>query len=140
MNEKMPQLKTLLHEQEELRQLTILWAFRMFLGRDPEPDEYKQHLAARGTGELIAKMRASAEFRSIGTQLKASGPPKLPVDFMPNSREAVIWAYVLLLQRNPENQTVVENHARKATIGDVRRVFLGSTEYKKRFPNSERGE
>lgn len=137
LNEKMPQLKILLHEQEELRQLTILWAFRMFLGRDPEPDDYKQHRTTRGNGELIAKIRASAEFRSIWTQPKAVSPPKLPVDFMPNSREAVIWAYVLLLQRKPENQTVVENHARKATIGDIRRIFLGSTEYKKKFPSSE---
>ena len=138
MNKTMPQLKILLHKQEELRQLTILWAFRMFLGRDPETDEYNQHLTTRGNGELIAKIRATAEFRSIGTQLKTVSPPKLPVDFTPNSREAVIWAYLLLLQRKPENQTVVENHARRATIGDVRRVFLGSAEYKRRFPNSER--
>ncbi|MGC1586821.1 MAG: hypothetical protein WA791_14170, partial [Rhodomicrobium sp.] len=125
INKRMPQLNILLGEQEELRELSILWAFRMFLGRDPEPDEYKAYLKTRSNKDLIEKMRASAEFQSALAQLRAPGSPKLPVDFMPNSQEAVIWAYVLLLKRKPENQTVIENGSQGATIGDIRRAVLG---------------
>ena len=35
LNERSPQLNILLREREEIHQLSVLWAFRMFLGRDP---------------------------------------------------------------------------------------------------------
>ncbi|MGB9163658.1 MAG: hypothetical protein WCC41_04285, partial [Rhodomicrobium sp.] len=54
----------------------------------------------------------------------------LPVDSMPNSQEAVIWAYVFLLQRKPENQGDIDYHSKWATVGELRRAMLQTLEHK----------
>jgi hypothetical protein len=133
LNERSPQLNILLREREEIHQLSVLWAFRMFLGRDPEPDDYKAYLTACTNRELIERMRASGEFEAALAQRQMANPPALPVDSMPNSQEAVIWAYVFLLQRKPENQGVIDYHSKLATVGELRRAVLRTLDYKRRF-------
>jgi hypothetical protein len=78
-------------------------------------------------------MRASREFEAALAQRQMANPPTLPVDSMPNSQEAVIWAYVFLLQRKPENQGVIDYHSKFATVGELRRAVLRTLEYKRRF-------
>ncbi len=150
INEGMSHIQSLLSEKEaqllKLRNLLdpanyavtdksfVLWGFRMFLGRDPDLEGYNLWLSMR-CEEFIDKLRSSAEFQSSLTQTQAPNPPTLPVDSMPNSREAITWAYVLLLRRKPEDQTVVENYSQRATVGDIRRIILRSDEYKIRFLN-----
>jgi hypothetical protein len=133
LNERSPQLNILLRERQEIHQLSVLWAFRMFLGRDPEPDDYKAYLTACTNRELIERMRASGEFEAALAQRQMANPPALPVDSMPNSQEAVIWAYVFLLQRKPENQGVIDYHSKLATVGELRRAVLRTLDYKRRF-------
>ena len=70
MNEKMPQLKTLLHEQEELRQLTILWAFRMFLGRDPEPESTNNTWRRAALASSLQKCGQALSFGRSGPSLR----------------------------------------------------------------------
>ncbi len=130
LNERSPQLNILLREREEIHQLSVLWAFRMFLGRDPEPDDYKAYLIAYSNRELIERMRASEEFKVVIARRQMANPPELPVDSMPNSQEAVIWAYVFLLQRKPENQGDIDYHSKWATVGELRRAMLQTLEHK----------
>ena len=130
LNERSPQLNILLREREEIHQLSVLWAFRMFLGRDPEPDDYKAYLIAYSNRELIERMRASEEFEVVIARRQMANPPELPVDSMPNSQEAVIWAYVFLLQRKPENQGDIDYHSKWATVGELRRALLQTPEHK----------
>ena len=130
LNERSPQLNILLREREEIHQLSVLWAFRMFLGRDPEPGDYKAYLTACTNRELIERMRASEEFKVVIARRQMANPPELPVDSMPNSQEAVIWAYVFLLQRKPENQGDIDYHSKWATVGELRRAMLQTLEHK----------
>jgi FkbM family methyltransferase len=45
-------------------------------------------------------------------------------------REAVVWAYRMLLGREPENETVIALHvAHRKSIDDVRKAFLESPEF-----------
>lgn len=46
--------------------------------------------------------------------------------------EAVRWAYRLLLDREPENDRVVESYSGTADIAALRRILLNSTEYRMR--------
>ena len=48
------------------------------------------------------------------------------------SREAVVWAYRLLLDREPESEAVIEQHRRHPDIQTLRDVFLGSDEFRLR--------
>jgi hypothetical protein len=73
-------------------------------------------------------MRASGEFKAVIAQRQMANPPELPVDSMPNSQEAVIWAYVFLLQRKPENQGAIDYHSKWATVGELRRAMLRTLE------------
>jgi hypothetical protein len=137
LNERSPQLNLLLREREAIHRLSVLWAFRMFLGRDPEPDDYKAYLTAGADRELIERMRASEEFKAVIAQRQMANPPESPVDSMPNSQEAVIWAYVFLLQKKPENQGVIDYHSKWATVGELRRVMLRTLECKEDSPASQ---
>lgn len=50
-------------------------------------------------------------------------------------REAVIWAYRLCLDREPENNQVIEEHLRKcASIKQLRDNFIYSTEFREKNP------
>jgi 2-polyprenyl-3-methyl-5-hydroxy-6-metoxy-1,4-benzoquinol methylase len=52
------------------------------------------------------------------------------------SPEAVIWAYRLLLDRNPENQDVINDKIKKSpNFRELRRAFLLSSEFKQKNPD-----
>jgi hypothetical protein len=49
-------------------------------------------------------------------------------------REAVVWAYRLLLGREPESEAVIAHHvARENSIHGVRKTFLESPEFRSDF-------
>ena len=52
------------------------------------------------------------------------------------SRSDVIAAYRLFLDREPENEQVIEDHIDNRSIEDLHRVFLASEEFRSRFHNS----
>ena len=52
------------------------------------------------------------------------------------TREAVVWAYRLYLDREPENDRVVDEHLRKcATTEQLRANFIYSTEFREKNPS-----
>ena len=92
INEGMSHIKGLLSEKEgqliKLRDLLdpanyavtdknfLLWGFRMFLGRDPDLQDYNLCLSMR-CEEFIDKLRSSAEFQSSLAQAQAPNAPTL---------------------------------------------------------------
>jgi SAM-dependent methyltransferase len=49
--------------------------------------------------------------------------------------EAVVWAYRLLLGREPESNNVIQDHAQAESLGRLREDFLSSQEFSLRYPN-----
>ncbi len=56
---------------------------------------------------------------------------------MPVTRDEVVWAYRLLLGRDPENSAVVDNYGQVADLATLRRIFLNSDEYRARNGNGD---
>ncbi|HET7557906.1 MAG TPA: class I SAM-dependent methyltransferase [Rhodanobacteraceae bacterium] len=57
-----------------------------------------------------------------------------PLSDMPASEEAAMWAYRLILGREPENPEVVRDHARcSASVAELRERFVGSSEFTQRY-------
>lgn len=58
---------------------------------------------------------------------------------LPASEEAAVWAYRLILGREPENAEVVRDHAQcSASLADLRERFLESSEFTQRYRSVER--
>jgi 2-polyprenyl-3-methyl-5-hydroxy-6-metoxy-1,4-benzoquinol methylase len=57
------------------------------------------------------------------------------------TEEQVVFAYKLLLGRNPESEEIIRNYVRHCSIDDLRRRILGSGEFIERMlSGSDRGE
>ena len=58
---------------------------------------------------------------------------------LPSSEEAAIWAYRLILGREPENAEVVRDHVRcSASVTELRERFLECSEFTQRYRSVER--
>src|ERR1035441_4043751 len=49
-------------------------------------------------------------------------------------RESVIWAYRLLLGRDPENEGAITDHRTHPNVETLLSAFLGSEEFQKKHP------
>lgn len=64
---------------------------------------------------------------------------KGPLGELPASEDAAVWAYRLILGREPESYEVVRDHARcSASLGELRERFLESSEFTQRYRSVER--
>ena len=112
----------------------VTWGFRMFLGRDPENNRvYDLYTRMRHVADFRGQLWTSQEFRIRLDELNAPNPPRLPVDVMLNSRDAVVWGYALLFDREPENEATIVAHLKARTVGELRRSYLKSQEFQSRF-------
>lgn len=58
---------------------------------------------------------------------------------LPASEEAAVWAYRLILGREPENAEVVRDHVNcSASVAELRKRFVESTEFTQRYRSVER--
>lgn len=55
------------------------------------------------------------------------------------TREEVLSAYRLILGREPESETVIEQAMEADSLSHLRRVFLGSAEFSRKYDESDRG-
>jgi len=121
---------------------SVIWAYRMILGREPENRHAVEHHVA--THASLAAMRQvffySDESRSILTashggsdlldSVKGVGPTSTGQE-QPVDAESVTWAYRMILGREPENPAVVKQHVRgHGTLAALRRTFFSSEEFK----------
>jgi len=104
----------------------VVWGFRIFLGRDPEnQNTIDRYTRMRHLADFRGQLWTSEEFR---TKLTSLNDPA-PVDALPATREAVLWAYTLVFERQPENEATVAAHMKAPSLGALRRSMLSSEEF-----------
>jgi SAM-dependent methyltransferase len=65
--------------------------------------------------------------------------PPPPLDQVPATEDAAVWAYRLILGREPESEAVVRDHARQSrSLQELRERFLESSEFTQRYRTFER--
>ena len=97
----------------------VKWAYRLFLDRRADSAATCRDLAKAlpTTPELRRHFLDSSEYRASNGSAR---------------RDAVTWAYRLMLGREPENQAVVDNlAAATSTIDQIRREIISSEEYQR---------
>src|SRR6185437_5529270 len=83
--------------------------------------------------ELSAAARGLVE---VTTSMHSSAPP---LDQLPASEEAAIWAYRLILGREPESAAMVHDHVRQSeSLQALRERFLECSEFTQRYRTVER--
>lgn len=102
----------------------VIWAYRLFLDRDPGSEEdIQRYLAAWSTtADLRRTFMASEEFRTV------CSTPHL-------ERDHVIWAYRLFLDRDPHSEDDIQRYLKGwGTTADLRRSFMSSEEFRGKNP------
>jgi FkbM family methyltransferase len=103
----------------------VLWAYRLFLDREPESEKILTNQLAEieTTEQLRYKFCSSQEFRQKNPMLS----PGAVTDNL------VRWAYRLFLDREPESEeAVVEKLSSSSSTEDLRRDFMSSPEFRDR--------
>lgn len=66
-------------------------------------------------------------------------PQSQPMNDLPVTEEAVLWAYRMILGREPESQAIIGDHVRGSTsLAEMRERFLESSEFTQRYRTVER--
>lgn len=66
-------------------------------------------------------------------------PESKPMKDLPPTEEAALWAYRMILGREPESEAIVTDHVRCSTsLADMRERFLESSEFTQRYRTVER--
>jgi radical SAM protein with 4Fe4S-binding SPASM domain len=96
----------------------VIWAHRLLLGREPENEEViRQYQTALDRSSMVECLINRAE---------VPGDKVAPESI---TREAVIWAYRLLLNREPENEEVISQHQSALDRSAMVKGFLTSPEF-----------
>jgi len=121
---------------------SVTWAYRMILGREPDGRAViEHHVQAHVTRAALRRaFFLSDESRNklarppgasdLRDSIKGVGPASTGQD-QPVLAESVVWAYRMILGREPESPTVVEHHLRRHdTLAALRRTLFSSEEFK----------
>lgn len=103
----------------------LLWAYRLFLDREPESEKVLTNMLAEiaTTEQLRYKFCSSQEFRQKNPMLS----PGAVTDNL------VRWAYRLFLDREPESEgAVAQKMSSSSSTEDLRRDFMSSPEFRHR--------
>lgn len=103
----------------------VIWAYRLFLNRDPSDDELDRLRQAENPARIRSIMISSAQFASL---LDRAGRPfaaRLPVDFA----EGLLWGFRLLLQREPSEDERNAHGLADASLSKLRLRFVLSREF-----------
>lgn len=103
----------------------IIWAYRLFLNRDPTDDELDKLRQARDPEQIRAIIISSAQFANL---LDRAGRPfaaRLPVDFA----EGILWAFRLLLEREPAEDELASHRLASDSVSKLRLRFVLSREF-----------
>jgi FkbM family methyltransferase len=103
----------------------VVWAYRLFLNREPDSQELDSLSLAESPAKLRSIMTASQQFKSMLDRAGRLFQPSMPVDF----REGVIWGFRLLLQREPSPQEILDLLKPDDTIAALRLRFTTTREF-----------
>lgn len=112
----------------------VIWALRLLAARDPHDDAE--------IARCLEDASSAAALKAFVLESVCAGvvpPPGVPIALRPglgvDMREGVLWAFRLLLKRNPPNEQVVEFHTRAHASADMLRdAFVGCDEYRLQTP------
>ena len=107
-----------------------IWALRLIAGRDPKDEAEIAHCLE--VCKTPFDLRAYATKEKGGGAIAQSPPPiQLRPELSVDMRQGVIWAYRLLLNRNPPNDDAIR-HQLIAHAGpdSLRHAFVSSDEYR----------
>ena len=104
----------------------VIWAYRLILNREPSDQEIGAQVAAfTDPPALRRNLRTSRQFATLFERAGEPYEPRLPIDW----REGVLWAYRLLLRREPSEEELRANLVENDTINGLRLRLLTTREF-----------
>jgi FkbM family methyltransferase len=111
----------------------VIWAYRLILNREAEAGELSA--AERGYTDPQALRRSLRTSREFATLLDRAGHPFEPVHPV-DWREGVLWAFRLLLRREPDDAELERHLIPGDTVNDLRLRLLTTREFEVGSPGS----
>ena len=113
----------------------VIWAYRLILNREPRDDELETQVAAFTDPQALRRsLRTSREF---GTLLDRAGEvfqARFPIDW----REGVLWAFRLLLRREPSEEELRAHLVDQDKVSALRLRLLTTREFEVGSPGGGR--
>ena len=103
----------------------VIWAYRLFLNREPTGQEIETLSRASGAPKLRNILTSSAQFATIADRAGRIFQPNGPIDF----REGIIWGHRLLLNREPQAGEIEAMLRTDDSIAALRLRFTQSAEF-----------
>jgi FkbM family methyltransferase len=110
----------------------VIWAYRYILNREPESEE-AINVAAGSVSSPLELRRLLRKSREFSGYLERAGQPFVSHATL-DWREGIIWAYRLLLDRDPTESELEDGLGRENSVNDVRLRILLSQEREGRWP------
>lgn len=104
----------------------VIWAYRLILNRDPSDQELEAGIAAFVDPQALRRsLRTSREFATLLDRAGEVFQPRLPVDW----HEGALWAFRLLLRREPSDAELHANIRDDDTVNGLRLRLLTTREF-----------
>lgn len=104
----------------------VIWAYRLILNREPGDQELEDRAAAFSTPQALRRsLRTSREYASLLDRAGEVFQPRLAVDW----REGVLWAFRLLLRREPSEEELRANLIENDTVNGLRLRIVTTREF-----------
>lgn len=104
----------------------VIWAYRLILNREPSDEELEARVTAfSDPQELRRTLRTSREFANLLYHAGRVFQPHFPVDW----REGVLWAFRLLLRREPNEEELRTNLRDEDSVNALRLRLLMTREF-----------
>lgn len=111
----------------------VIWAHRFILNREPTDEELNRETSVYTDPQALRRrLRTSAEWASLMDRAGQVFQPRLPMDW----REGVLWAFRLLLRREPSEEEVEEHLVEARSVNSLRLRLLTTREFEVGSPGS----
>ena len=104
----------------------VIWAYRLILNREPSEQELADRLAAYVDPQALRRsLRRTREWEVLMDRAGELFEPRYPVDW----NEGVLWAFRLLLRREPSAEELERHLVKGDTVKDLRLRLLTTREF-----------
>lgn len=111
----------------------VIWAYRLILNREPNVRELDSRLAAYTDPQALRRaLRMTREWELQLDRAGDSFEPRYAVDW----EEGVLWAFRLLLRREPTAEELKRHLVKNDTVNNLRLRLLGTREFEVESPGS----
>lgn len=104
----------------------VIWAYRLILNREPGDQELETRVATFSDPQALRRsLRTAREYASLLDRAGEVIQPRFAVDW----REGVLWAFRLLLRREPSEEELHANLIDNDTVNGLRLRILTTREF-----------